>query len=348
LKKTIYNTLQFFLFLGIGLAILFLVFHYQNVAFLKDCAQRNIPESECSLTDKLVDDFQGANFLWIQLVLLAFLVSNLSRTIKWNMLLKPLGYQPRPINSFLAILVGYFANLGLPRMGEVIRAGVLSKYEHIATEKVLGTIVVDRVIDVLCLAFALSLALFFEYNKILTYLNSLPQVANANTSSNLLVWIIGLGVIATAVLAYFFRKRILQTAIFQRIIKILRGLWEGILTIRHLEKPWLFIFHSLNIWFLYFLMTWLGFKAFGPTSHLGLEAALTVFVFGSLGIVIPSPGGMGTFHALVIIALTMFYGIKGDDAFSVANIIFFSVSIGFNILLGLLSLVLLPVINRRN
>jgi uncharacterized membrane protein YbhN (UPF0104 family) len=314
---------------------------------MKECALRSIPAEQCSLIDKLIDDFQGANFFWILLVLLSFLVSNISRTIKWNMLLKPLGFNPKFYNTFLSILVGYFANLGLPRMGEVIRAGVLSKYEHIAPEKVLGTIVVDRIIDVICLALAFCLALFFEYNKIWAFLSDLPSRNSGGNGYKQLLLIAGTGLFILLALGYWFRKQIRQSAVFQKVLSLFRGLWEGLLTVKHLEKPWLFIFHSLFIWFLYFLMTWLGFKAFGPTAHLGLQAALTVFVFGSLGIVIPSPGGMGTFHALVIIALTTFYSIKGDDAFSIANIIFFSVSIGFNIFLGLLSLILLPILNRR-
>ncbi|MEK7254068.1 MAG: lysylphosphatidylglycerol synthase domain-containing protein, partial [Bacteroidota bacterium] len=157
-----------------------------------------------------------------------------------------------------------------------------------------------------------------------------------------------LGILAVFGIAVFLlRKRLVKTVFFQKVFKVLVGFWEGMLTVRRLEKPWLFVFHSLSIFFCYFLMTWLGFQAFPPTEQLGLTAALTVFAFGTLGMVIPSPGGMGTFHFLVITSLTLFYGIRGDDAFSVANIIFFSVSIGFNILLGLASLVLLPILNRK-
>ncbi len=346
MKKSIYNGLQFLIFLGTGLFILFLVFQYQNAAFLEECSHRGIPEAECSLIGKLVDDFRGADFFWINLVLLSFLISNVSRTIKWKMLLKPLGYKPKFMNSFLSILVGYFANLGLPRMGEIIRAGILSKYENLPPEKVMGTIVVDRIVDVFCLGLAFGLALFFEYKKLWTFLTDRPEIAGTESNYNWL-WIYAVALAILALLALVFYKRMVQVPLFRKVLNLLKGLWDGVQSVRHLEKPWLFVFHSLNIWFLYFLMTWLGFKAFNPTSHLGLEAALTVFVFGSLGVAIPSPGGMGTFHALVIIALTMFYSINSNDAFSVANIIFFSVSIGFNILLGLASLILLPILNRR-
>lgn len=344
LKKIFINTLQFLVFLGIGAGILYLVYRHQNAAFLEDCALRGLPESECNLIDKLMTDYRNARFGWIALVLLAFVVSNVSRTIKWQLLLHPLGYRPRFMNGFLSILVGYFANLGLPRMGEVIRAGVFSKYEHIPAEKVMGTIVVDRVVDVLCLGLAFGLALFFESEKLWGYLME-NWGSGSGGGNGKWLWILGGGAILGSSF-WFFRKKLAGMSLFQRISKLLSGFWEGIQTVRRLEKPWLFIFHSLNIWFLYFLMTWLGFQAFVPTEHLDLRAALTVFAFGTLGMVIPSPGGMGTFHALVIASLTLFYGIKGDDAFSVANIIFFSVSIGFNILLGLLSLILLPIVNR--
>ncbi len=293
-------------------------------------------------------DFKSANFGWIALVLLAFVISNVSRTIKWNLLLEPMGYQPRFINGFLSILVGYFANLGLPRMGEVVRAGVFSKYENIPAEKVMGTIVVDRVVDVLCLALAFGLALIFESEKLLGYLQEKMGGGEEGGSSggSVLLWLALIGVAGLAGL-FVFRKKIAQTALFQRLNKILKGFWEGIQAVLRLKRPGLFIFHSLNIWVLYFLMTWLGFQAFGPTAHLDMRAALTVFAFGTLGMLIPSPGGMGTFHALVIASLTLFYGINSNDAFSVANIIFFSVSIGFNITLGLVSLILLPILNKN-
>jgi len=320
------------------------VYRHQNTAFLEDCSLRGVPEAQCSLLDKLVTDFRNAQFGWIFLVFAAFLVSNYNRTMKWLLMLRPLGYNPKFFNCFFTILVGYFANLGIPRMGEVVRAGLFSKYEHIPVEKVMGTIVVDRVVDVLCLMLAFGLALFFEYDKLWGYVVENADKGEGGTSH--LWWILG-GLVAIFAFSFWiFRKKISQTVLYKKVVKIFAGFWEGILTVRRLEHPGLFIFHSLSIWFLYFLMTWLGFQAFEPTAHLEMRAALTVFAFGTLGMVIPSPGGMGTFHALVIASLTLFYGIKGDDAFSVANIIFFSVSIGFNIFLGLLSLILLPIINR--
>ena len=181
MKKLVKNVLQFLLFLGIGAVILYLVYRSQNTAYLADCAQRGIPNSECNLLEKLLNDFKSTNFGWMALVGLTFLMSNFSRTAKWQMLLEPLGYRPRFLNGFLSILVAYFANLGLPRMGEVVRAGVLSKYENLPPEKVMGTIVVDRVVDVLCLGLVFLLAVLFEGQKLLNYNDFIGGNASTET-----------------------------------------------------------------------------------------------------------------------------------------------------------------------
>ncbi len=344
MKKLAVNTLQFLLSLGLGSTILYLVYQHQNKSYVQECMAKGNAAEACNLMDKLVADFQQTNFGWIALVMVAFLVSNYSRTAKWMILLKPLGYQPRFINGFLSILVAYFTNLFIPRIGEVIRAGIFSKYEKIPVEKVMGTIVVDRVVDVLCLLLAFGLALIFEFEKLWGYIE---QNSGQGGSSSNTKWLVLGGMAAVAGLVFLLRKKLAQTAIFQKIQKLLLGFWEGIRTVGQLDRPWLFIFHSLNIWLLYFMMTWLGFKAFGPTSHLDLRAALTVFAFGTLGMVIPSPGGMGTFQGLVTGVLTLFYGINSNDAFSVANIIFFMIQIGLNAVMGLIALVLLPLLNRN-
>lgn len=346
MNKLFKNILQFLLSLGLGSTILYFVYQSQSKTYVADCMAKGNAVADCNLMDKLIGDFQQTNFGWIALVMLAFLASNYSRTAKWMILLKPLGYRPKFANGFLSILVAYFTNLFIPRIGEVIRAGVFSKYEKIPVEKVMGTIVVDRVIDVLCLLLAFGLALVFEFDKLWGYISQ-DNGAAANGAGGNGKWLILGGMAAAAGIVFLLRKKLMQTAFFQKIMKMLAGFWEGIRTVGKLDRPWLFVFHSLNIWLLYFIMTWLGFKAFGPTSHLDLRAALTVFAFGTLGMVIPSPGGMGTFQGLVIWVLSSFYAIKGDDAFSAANIIFFLIQIGLNAVMGLLALLILPVLNKN-
>ncbi|MEL6276026.1 MAG: lysylphosphatidylglycerol synthase domain-containing protein, partial [Bacteroidota bacterium] len=140
------------------------------------------------------------------------------------------------------------------------------------------------------------------------------------------------------------RKRLAQKAIFAKIFGLIAGFAEGLKTILKLDRPWLFVFHSINIWVMYYLMTYLCLFAFAPTANLGLVAALIVFVAGGWGIVVPSPGGMGSYHFMTQAALTL-YGIAGDDAFSWSNIAFFTINLGCNVAIGLLALLVLPRIN---
>lgn len=348
MKKHLINLLKFSLFLGVGLTILYFVYLRQEAAYLAECAKKDIPEEECSLIQKVIDDFTGAKYFWILMVLVAYVISNISRAIRWHMLLKPLGYRPKYRNSFFTIILGYFANLGLPRVGEVVRAATFSKYENIPVEKAMGTIVVDRIVDVLSLLTALGLVFLFEYDTIWDFLNKNMDQGQSNKSIWEYTWFRGFVVVGvlSSIIIFLMRKRIQQTAFYQKVINVLRGFWEGIKSIGKLDKPVLFIIHSINIWFMYFMMTYLCFFAFVPTSELPPVAALMVFVFGAFGIVIPSPGGMGTFHFLAIEALSM-YGISDGDAFSFANILFFSVQLGCNVVVGIFALVLLPIVNRN-
>jgi len=138
----------------------------------------------------------------------------------------------------------------------------------------------------------------------------------------------------------------MKSGLAQKIKRIVLGFWEGVTAVKKVAKPWPFILHSINIWVMYFLMNWFCMWAFEPTAHLGLMAALMVFVFGAFGIVIPSPGGMGSYHFLVMAALAL-YGIAGTDAFSFANILFFFVNLFGNVLIGIIALIALPIINKN-
>jgi uncharacterized membrane protein YbhN (UPF0104 family) len=343
-KKAILNFLKFLLFLGLGLGILYLVYRSQNAAYQEECALNNIQPEDCSLLLKVATDFTEANYFWILLVLIAFTISNVSRAIRWNMLLRPMGYTPRFINAFLTTILGYFANLGLPRMGEVVRGASLARYEKIPLEKVMGTIVVDRIVDVISILIVTGLAIALEYDTILAFAEQYVSFERFGSLGRLgLIALAGMGIILGGL--WFFRERLLQTQIAKKVIDIAMGFWEGLKTISQLDRPWLFLLHSINIWFMYFAMTYLCFFAFAPTAHLSAVAGLVVFVFGGWGVVIPSPGGMGTYHFLAQTALSM-YGISGDDGFSWANIAFFSIQLGCNVLGGLLALMLLPALNR--
>lgn len=341
MKTFIRNFLKFLGFLGLGLGIMYLLYRSQNKAYQAQCALDGIPTEECSLIHKVLTDFANANYFWLLMVILLFMVSNLSRTARWHMLIRPLGYKPRFVNGLGAIMIGYFANLGIPRIGEVARAGVLARYEKIEVEKVMGTIVVDRIIDVLSILIVTALALILQYRQIWDAVRDLLDL-----STLVKLGVFGaIGLILAVLLFFLFRKKLEKTRIYQKVVGILRGFVEGLATVRQLDRPWLFLLHSVNIWLMYYLLNYVCFFAFEPTSNLSPLVGLVTFVFGGWGIVIPTPGGMGSYHFLVQVALGI-YGVSSPDSFSYAMIAFITVQIGASAIFGLISLLVLPFLNQ--
>ncbi len=341
------KALQLLFFLGLGLTILTLVFRNQNAAFQEQCRLDGTPTDQCSLVDKLLHDFSTINIGWMLLVIVAFTVSNIVRALRWQMLLQPLGYRVKFANSLLTILLGYFANLGFPRMGEVVRAGSLARYEKLPLEKVMGTLVVDRLMDFLCLGLVVGLAFLLEGQTLLNFISHRqPSGAQSGGLLQNTFVLTALGLLLVgAVAVLFFWKKLQQLPAFQKVANLVKGFWDGLRSVFQLQRTGLFLLYSAGIWLMFYLQCYFNLLAFPPTAQLGASAALMVFVFGTLGFVIPSPGGMGTFHALAIAGLAL-YGINGGDAFSYANIAFFTIQIFYNVVAGLLALILLPILNK--
>ena len=345
MNSVVQNLLKFGLFLGIGSTILYLVYQNNQESYEADCLLKAVEGDDCSLITKIVADFKSVKLIWIFIILVLFMISNVLRAWRWDMMLRPMGYICNKFNLFFTIMLGYFANLGIPRSGELIRAASLSRYEDIPLEKVMGTIVLDRLMDVLCLLLVMILGISLEGGRIITYLEEHASVPGQGLLNNPIIWGVLLLGALLAIVVFIKREQLLQSKIGQKVFTKFQGFYAGIMSIFKLDNPWLFIANSIGIWVMYYLMTYLCFFAFAPTADLGLIAGLTVFIFGTLGMVIPSPGGMGSYHYLVNESLT-FYGVSAADGFSFANIIFFSISIFCNILFGIISLIALPLINR--
>jgi len=343
LKKPLINFLKFLLFLGVGLTILYFVFQKQQTAYLEECALNGVPIADCSLINKIIADFKSTNYWWIGMVFLCYLLSNISRSLRWQMLIKPLGRKPRFINVFSAVMIGYFGNLGLPRLGEVMRSVAISKYEAIPVERVIGTVILERLMDVLYLLLCIGLCFLIEFDTILEFLQ---KGKGDDEGPSYLLLILGASGLLFLVIGFSFRNKIIASPLFQKILNIVKGFGEGILSVRKMDRPLMFWFHSTFIWVMYFFMTYFCFFSFAPTADLAPKVALLAFVVGALAIAVPSPGGMGTYH-LFIIELLALYGVSETDAFSFANILFFSVQLGINVVVGLLVLVLLPIFNKN-
>jgi len=338
--------IQVIIFALIGAAILYFMWQGQGAAYAEECKMKGISATDCSLFDKLISDYRNAKVSWLVVISLCFIGSQVLRAYRWKLLLKPMGYEVSSFNTISTLMVGYFANLGVPRIGEFVRAGLLSKYEEVPVEKAFATIVVERIVDVIMLAIMLGLGLLLHFDMIWGYIE---QNLNLSTSTIIAVFA-GLSVLGVVGIYVLYKIRSMDVsgspAIIQKIKGLIDGFVDGLLQIRKLPRVGLFVIQSIAIWVLYYLMHYLCFFSFEPTEHLSASEGLAVFDFGALGVVFPSPGGMGSYHFMIKEALEMF-GVSSVDGFSFAMISFFTLTIFCTIIFGIICLILLPVVNSR-
>ncbi len=337
--------LQFLGFLSIGVVILGLVYRSQSAAYRAQCALDGVPGDECSLLDKLTADLSEVRYEYLLALLVIFMLSNLFRAWRWRQLVEPLGKRVRFGNTLWTLMIGYLANLGFPRMGEVVRAGLLGKYEGVAVEKVMGTVVVDRLLDVLCLLVIIGVAVATQWDTLgEAILNLRGDAPTSGRGPWRPILMVTGGALLLAGSVYFLFTRLSHTPLVKRVVRMASGFTDGLRSLGRVRNQPLLWFNTVGIWGCYFAMAYVPFLSFPATEGLGVDAALTVFVFSALGIVVPAPGGMGSYHFMVIQALAL-YGIAGDDALSFANILFFTVNLGCNLIFGTIGLVVLPIIN---
>jgi uncharacterized protein (TIRG00374 family) len=278
------------------------------------------------------------------LSLLIGLISHISRTLRWGLMIEPIGHKPRFANTFIAVMVGYLMNMAFPRMGEISRCGVLSRYEKISFTKLFGTVVAERLIDVLSLLVLLMVVIVSQFGQMLSFIQHNPEIKEKLTSVFTSPYLM-IGVVAFVVLSYLLRNTFKQTLIFKKIVAILQNFKEGFISIRSIKRKGWFWFHSVFIWFCYYLMLYAVFFAFDFTKDLNPIAGLTTFVFASFGMVAPVQGGIGAWHFMAIEALSL-YGVAYENGVIFAFVAH-STSTVMIIIVGLISMMVLPFINRR-
>lgn len=258
--------------------------------------------------DFIWNAWQKSNKAWLLLMALVSFISHIIRAERWRMLLVPTGNRVKLSNSFFSLMIGYLVNLAVPRGGEVSRCYNLYKLEDTPVEVSFGTVVVERIVDVLCLLLVILMAFIAEWNKLTDYLMSLG-IGSGGPGIQVPSWVIIaiVGLIGLGIVGYLFRKN-------KKLLKIIVGFKEGLLSVFKLENKWLFIFYSLFIWFLYFLMSYCVIKAFDTTNHLSPSAVLTVFALGAIAMAAPLPGGTGSYHVIVPKGLFFLYNLPLNDA----------------------------------
>jgi uncharacterized membrane protein YbhN (UPF0104 family) len=253
--------------------------------------------------------WEKSNKTYLLLMALVAYVSHFLRAERWKMLLAPSGNHIKLSNSFYSLMIGYLVNLAIPRGGEVSRCYNLYKLENTPVEISFGTVVVERIVDVLCLLIIIGLAFIVEWDKLMAFLEKLGVGSGSSPGFHVPAWaILALVGLVTVIGAfYFFRKN-------EKLIKIFKGFKEGLLSVFQLKNKWLFVFYSIAIWSLYFLMSYFVVQAFDTTSHLGFSAVLSVFALGSIAMAAPVPGGAGSYHTIVPAGLYMLYSVPLPDA----------------------------------
>lgn len=333
MNKKVLSILQYLLFLGLSI---FLV--WWSVRKITDKGWQDIKEA-----------FRNANYLLIIPVMITLLLSHYSRSLRWKILIEPLGYTPRTFNIYMAVLIGYMANLAVPRLGEVLKCTILARYEKVPADKLVGTIVAERAFDVVCLILVILITFFTQADLIGGYINeTLNKIVESKTNSLstskiiILFAILLLG-IAAVIVAF---KKFSHVRFIQKIKTIFEGIWHGITSVRYLKNKGWFIFHTIFIWSMYLLSVQIGFFAMRETSVYGIPNALSVLTMGSLAMVVPAPGGGIGVYAWFVQNTMLIYGLKESMGFAFGQLMW-SVQFFFALLSGFIALSLLPYFNKR-
>lgn len=284
--------------------------------------------------------------LWIVFPVFIILgLSHLLRALRWRLIMEPLGYKPSIGNTYLAVLIGYLANLAVPRLGEVLKCTLLAKYEKVPAEKIVGTIVAERAFDVISLGVVFLLALGLQFNVIEAGWNQLKSQTAAKEplaqDQNLTLYIL-MGIVLI-VLALFFVLRKRLPKMIASVKQIITGIWEGVISATKLKQHNLFFLYSFGIWFLYLLATYVGLHA-TPGTESSFATAISCLAYASIGMIL-TPGGIGAYAYFMAKVLEL-NGVDYTLGLANGTLQWFSQFL-IVIVLGGLSLILLPLINKQ-
>lgn len=330
MQKRLISLLKFGVFFGLGI---FLVWWSVHKLSDKDYAE-------------FINALKTANYYLLIPVFFILIASHLSRAIRWKILMNAMGYNPRLSNTFSAVMVGYLANFAFPRLGEVLKCTILGKYEKVPPDKLVGTILVERAVDLISFLIIIIISLLtqakvvgaFAKEKLDTYFFSQnKEIAIIKLIGGILI------ILAAIFILKFIFKKYLHIKLVQRIKNIFIGIKVGLLSVRNLQNKWLFILHSIFIWACYLGGTYIGFFAIKETAVLPLLAAFPVLVFGTVATMI-TPGGIGLYPVFLMEAMLLY---KVPESFGTANgWLQWSAQFIITLVVGFICLLILPYINK--
>lgn len=296
--------------------------------------------------DEIKASFESANYFYVGLSVLFGLLSHVSRAWRWKYTLEPLGYENRFINNFFGVMIGYVTNIILPRFGEVWRCVMVSRYEKASFEKLFGTVVAERIADMIVLLMIIAGVVIIQLGQLKDSLNELLGDYLTQNSITELILKAGVAIVVLGALA-FIGWRIIQksnNSFISRIRGLIQGLIDGVLSILKMKKKWAFLAHTAFIWIMYLAMFYVPFLALPETSVAGVGAVLASFVMASFSIVLVQ-GGIGVYPVAVAQTLAL-YGIVYEAGFAMGWIIWVAQTVMI-VSFGVGSLVLMPLVNSK-
>jgi glycosyltransferase 2 family protein len=333
-RKFVIQALKFLGFLALGILLLWLAF--RKVDF-----------------NRVGENLKQANYYWIVLSIIFSLLAFILRARRWQLLIHPLGFHPTFWHTFHALMIGYIANIALPRIGEVTRCVVLGKKEKIAVDKLIGTVIIERTIDFLSVLIFLILIIITSESLINKFLKEsifIPLKEKVLSVVNI-PWefwaLLALIAITALYLMIRYRKSLRKFRFFSKIFDVAKGVITGLKTITNLNRKWEFIFLTVGIWVSYAIMTWVVVFCLKSTSDITFWDSLIILVVGGLAMSVPVQAGFGAFHWAVSQVLIVMHGISREDGLTFA-ILSHESQIIFEILVGLVSIYIMYGRNHKN
>ena len=305
-RKQTTSVLKYLLFLIFGLILLWLSFRKLNM-------------------NEVWAEIRKADYFWLFFSLVLVLISHIFRAARWNLLIGGLNYKTRLTTTFYSVMIGYLANTAVPRMGEFVRCGVLSKKENIPFNALFGTVIIERIFDLIVLVILIFSVIVFQIRLLNDFLREFLRpffrtvfvnIWDISMFTLLLLFIIA----GSFILLKRNKHRFDSSPFYLKTRTFFKGVVEGIKTVKTMKNKWLFLIYTFLIWLFYALMVYVPFKMFPQTATLNFVDGLTLLAIGSLGIVAPVPGGIGAYHFIVKTILTELYHINADVAISFATI----------------------------
>lgn len=296
---------------------------------------------------------ENANYFWVFAAMIVGLVGHWLRASRWTLVIESLGYKVKTYPAFLAVISGYFINLAIPRAGEVSRCALMGKASGVPVQNLIGTVITERIIDLLMTVVIIFLVLVLQFDKLFTFTNTLlfipikEKFLNLYSSPFFILYIFILVFLILAILFFYKKLRNKSKGNKSKLIGIILGFVDGIKSIFTVKKPCIYILQTFGIWLSYLFSTFFILKAFPFSTLENIYTALSVLLFSTIGVIVPAPGGVGSIYTIQE-GLTQIYSYSVENATLVASLLFFAQVVVF-IILGTYSLIHLGILkNKQN